>query len=282
MKICPSCQDYSLYDDTLEVCPHCGTNLEPYERQNVPNMALATEKDDGLEQFELSGGSLPSDSVVHPAESIPVEEKMPPTFVHNEGNSLVFRGTVSEVKSVALNSTWLKKAIRVFTSGEPFQIGNPYQYAVIRLEQFHTDSVAAQKMNVVFYGSVDGYLTVGDDITVYADEMRGRYVAKQIYSNETESEIPNDPVIPAPAFMLMVALPICLLFLGAGYAVYMGVTRWWFKVLTFLTAALLITMGVGAIIRMLKKTGRKIIFALKSALILFLFLLLVILFLITR
>ena len=272
MKICPSCQDFCLYDDTCQVCPHCGSELKPYQRLNVPAETSGQSDLPGTDAVSVVATDTEPGVVVHPVEVAVAEADMPPAFAYEkEGGSLVLRGRVTEIKNVVRYPTWMKKAVHVFTSGEPFQLGKTAQQTVIRLEEFCPDTATPQKLNVIFYGGSDGYLTVGDDITVEAEYTHGRYVAKKIYSHDTESEVPKDFLIPAPAFIIMVLLPVFLLALlvgRGGYAVYTGVSGG-----SILLPTLLAGMGLGAAaIGRIKKTVSKVLSAFKTAAIVLLIL----------
>ena len=35
MKRCPSCNDFALYDDSIDTCPICGTTLIRYRRRKT-------------------------------------------------------------------------------------------------------------------------------------------------------------------------------------------------------------------------------------------------------
>ena len=47
MKRCPSCNDFALYDDSIDTCPICGTTLIRYRRRKT--MAI---REDSLKVIE--------------------------------------------------------------------------------------------------------------------------------------------------------------------------------------------------------------------------------------
>lgn len=200
MKRCSNCDDFALYDDEIVFCPICNSRLVEY----------------------TGGGSQTDDTVICPQSdrNETFSEINPPVFETVNGNTYVFRGTVTEISP---QSRWNNRHKKIFNSlftGEPYQFGNTSQSCVIRIEEFHTGRMASQMRNVVFYGEIEGRIVYGDDVIIVAKRKRGRFIATSIQVNDTEETIKPQVQIPAGVirffaiFLAILALYLIIGFIG--------------------------------------------------------------------
>lgn len=189
MKRCPSCNDFALYDDSIDTCPICGTTLIRYRRRKT--MAI---REDSLKVIE---------PVSYTPELTREYDGGTPEFETREGFNYVYRGTVTEISSHVRYHNRFKKIVNALLRGEPYQFGNTSHETVFRIEGFHDGLVSGRKRDLIFYGDIEGRINYGDDVIAIARKLGDRYVVIRLYSNETESQIKAPPQIPASLFWIL-------------------------------------------------------------------------------
>lgn len=193
MKKCAQCNDFALYDDITGSCPICGATLVTYSR----------------------GGRIETsaiNNVVHPNNtSYENDEEAVPAFENRQGFRYVYRGIITEVSSHSRFHNRLKKWINAIFRAEPYQFGNTSHETIFRLEEFSNGKIAARKQNFVFYGDVEGQLSIGDDATVTAKRRGDRYIVNRLFLNETRQNV--RPAFQIPSGIITVAFGFILLLL---------------------------------------------------------------------
>lgn len=203
MKQCPHCNDRALYEDALEKCPLCNSDLIPYVRADRGNRGMG--EDFGRQGANPDRGPRVISPDEHTSENQSSRDEEP-LFEQRTGNRYVFRGTVAEISTHTRYYNRIHKIVNTISRGEPYQLGNTSHESVIRIEEFHNGRLATQRRDLVMYGDVEGLIQIGDDVTAWTIRRNNRYIIQNLYSHETNSDVTPGPQMPAWGILGLVLL----------------------------------------------------------------------------
>ena len=236
MKRCPTCNDFALYEDDLFECPICGSYLEVYSRNAAvgrrPTVPGSSSMDYPVSHTVPVSPVTPADVDVTRAvepygtgqSTVGQRTDRYPQFEQRSGRDYIFRGTITEIHSLARYPNRMKKIINSLFHAEPYQFGNTAHATILRIEEF-SDRLSGQKRDVTFYGDVEGYVSHNDDVRVVCRRVGSRYIVRRMYSLETDSAVTPAPYISAAVVrfiaLVLLALIVCLV-IGVGDFVQSG------------------------------------------------------------
>ncbi len=224
MKKCPRCNDFALYDDNVQFCPVCETELIMYRRGNASG---ATYKDDAGSNTHNDEQPIRPHNRTQP-DRVNTDQSTEPQFETRSGLRYQYRGTITEIHPDSRFNSRLKKWIYALLRSEPYQFGHTSHKTIIRVEGFHTGRVSGERRDLIFYGDVEGRFNHGDDVTITAKKRGDRYIVTNMYLNETQSYVRPGPQIPAGVIALAtVGMFLLALFLIIGLINFIKSGAFW-------------------------------------------------------
>ena len=203
MKKCIHCNDFAIYDDAIENCPLCGTQLVDYYNSNERNNTTRYEESPVINTT--------------PVSRVREEYETTPPFERTSGKRHVFRGIITEIHPQSRLHSRPKKLVNSIFRGEPYQFGNTSQETIFRVEQLHNAGFAYEKRDCIFYGDVEGRFNFGDDVTVTTKRVGDRYIVTNMMLNETNTPVRSGVQIPAGVIrvgFILAAIIVVLLIVG--------------------------------------------------------------------
>ena len=194
MKKCTHCNDFAIYEDSVQKCPICSNTLVDYFSDKPPVPPQPEPK------------PVKGDDLTRPVNTY---QPIPP-FERRRGRHYVYRGTVSEIHPQSRLHSRGKKLVNSIFIGEPYQFGNTSQETIFRVEELHSEGFSVQSRDCVFYGDVEGRFNYGDDVTVTTKRVRDRYIVTDMFLNETNSRVRPGAQIPAGVVRLLAVLALVL------------------------------------------------------------------------
>lgn len=204
MKRCPECN--AIFEDSIDVCPTCGVQLEPFASNSRQSGACGQSGEktyysqyDTRDQHETGTKS-----------AIPFEQ--------NTGNRLIINGSVAESNTQQYYQSKFTKIVNAIFSGEPYQFSHTTFVTVFRVEEHATRGFPEQARDITVYGNMQNLFAVGDDVTVEAVLRGERCIAKKIYNHSINSNVHVQPYISASVIRFTI-IAVLALIIGTVYSI---------------------------------------------------------------
>lgn len=191
MKKCPTCNDFIIYDDSVEKCPICNTYLIYKDEMNFNQNRTINNAINSIEDNKPTSDA--------------------PEFQTGNGLRQKYRGIVTEINSNSRFHNRTKKIINSIFNAEPYQFGNTSQYTVIRIEEMDDSLVAGRRKDLIFYGDIENQINRGDDIEASVITRRNKIIITNLYNYDTNSTVRPSPQIPSGVVWIILLLLIALL-----------------------------------------------------------------------
>jgi hypothetical protein len=225
MKKCYRCNDFAIYEDSVDNCPVCGTRLETYtvahEHRESPAFE-ARQYDEPVRPVHRNvGGQGATDTratggfgsgtggAAQGASSANRDET--PQFETRRGGRHVFRGRITEASHQLRDQRAFEKIGNSVFHGEPYRTGRDLRQSVIRVEEFTRGRRAVRMQDVVFCGDAEGRFIIGDDVTIETVRCGSGYYVTHMYVHTTENSLLPDRRVPAFAVRLFLFAFLCLI-----------------------------------------------------------------------
>jgi hypothetical protein len=232
MKKCPRCNDFAIYEDSVNDCPVCGARLCPYtvsyaqtespslgrsRNEDVirPARRSVRSQDQGAggartgDNRATGGGGDQSGQAGRRNDGSQNRNAVPP-FETRKGGLHIFRGAITEISHQIREQSVLERFAGSVFRGEPYRVGDDMRQCVIRIEEFTTGRRATQMRDIVFRGDAEGRFIVGDDVTIAAVRCGGDYFATRMDVHTTGNRLQPAHRIPALAMRLLFVGILCL------------------------------------------------------------------------
>ena len=176
MKKCPEC--CAIFEDSIDVCPTCGEQLENYVNSSKKEEKRKQEKP----QVNDYINSRQRDNNAY-------------VFERNIGNDVEINGSVVESSTQQYYQSKFTKIVQALFSGEPYQLSHTTFVTVFRVEEHTTRGYPERARDITLYGNMQNIFAVGDDVTVTASRKGNRYVAKNVYNHSINEDVRIQPYI---------------------------------------------------------------------------------------
>lgn len=238
MKKCPEC--CAIFEDSIDVCPTCGEQLENYVNSSKKEENKKQEKP----QVNDYINSRQRDNNAY-------------VFERNIGNDVEINGSVVESSTQQYYQSKFTKIVQALFSGEPYQFSHTTFVTVFRVEEHTTRGYPERARDITLYGNMQNIFAVGDDVTVTASRKGNRYVAKNVYNHSINEDVRIQPYISAAVIRtvaIIIAALVLYVIIGLLTADYAAIGA---SIMNFFVSLLPLGFGIWILWYLLKGLFKK-------------------------
>ncbi|MBQ5328355.1 MAG: hypothetical protein J6J15_04130 [Oscillospiraceae bacterium] len=238
MKKCPEC--CAIFEDSIDVCPTCGEQLENYVNSSKKEENRKQEKP----QVNDYINSRQRDNNAY-------------VFERNIGNDVEINGSVVESSTQQYYQSKFTKIVQALFSGEPYQLSHTTFVTVFRVEEHTTRGYPERARDITLYGNMQNIFAVGDDVTVTASRKGNRYVAKNVYNHSINEDVRIQPYISAAVIRtvaIIIAALVLYVIIGLLTADYAAIGA---SIMNFFVSLLPLGFGIWILWYLLKGLFKK-------------------------